>query len=303
MRKLTLELVKQIAKDKDGECLSKKYNGCFSKLKFKCNKDGYKWLTTPSTIQQGHWCPKCGQKILSEYRKTYTLKDMQNIAQSRNGECLSNLYINSNTHLKFKCNKDGHIWMITPKNLIKGTWCPKCNINKRKKTIFDMRKMAEKNNGVCLSAKYIDNNTKLKWKCNHDGNIWKASPRSIWLGTWCPICSTLKTELLCKKYLEKRTQCDFIKCRMKKINGLELDGYCKKLNLAFEYNGIQHYAFTPWFHENKQQFTSQQNRDRLKRKLCKQNNIKLIEIPYKYNYRNTKHLYQYLDNKLDIINK
>ena len=29
---------------------------------------------------------------------------------------------------------------------------------------------------------------------------------------------------------------------------LELDGYCSELNLAFEYNGPQHYKIVPEFH-------------------------------------------------------
>lgn len=54
---------------------------------------------------------------------------------------------------------------------------------------------------------------------------------------------------------------------------LELDGYCEKLNLAFEYNGRHHFDndhinFDPKIIE----------RDSFKRKMCKLKNIKLIVL-------------------------
>lgn len=61
---------------------------------------------------------------------------------------------------------------------------------------------------------------------------------------------------------------------------LELDCYCNQLKLAVEYSGIQHYKFSPYFHSNKDQFKNQQYRDLIKRQLCKENGITLIEVPY-----------------------
>jgi len=61
---------------------------------------------------------------------------------------------------------------------------------------------------------------------------------------------------------------------------LELDCYNPELNLALEYNGIQHYKFIPYFHRNHEHFINQKYRDDLKRRLCKDNGITLIEVPY-----------------------
>lgn len=62
-------------------------------------------------------------------------------------------------------------------------------------------------------------------------------------------------------------------------NLMELDGYCKKLKIAFEYHGIQHYKYVKHFH-NESSFEKRMKDDELKRKLCKQRGITLIEIPY-----------------------
>ena len=62
---------------------------------------------------------------------------------------------------------------------------------------------------------------------------------------------------------------------------LELDMYCEKLHLAFEYNGLQHYVYIPHFHKNGRiDFEKQKRRDKLKKWLCQKNGITLIRIPY-----------------------
>ena len=60
---------------------------------------------------------------------------------------------------------------------------------------------------------------------------------------------------------------------------LELDMYNPYLNLAIEYDGIQHRKYTPFYHKSHDDFISQQSRDLLKRKLCKEYNLDLIKIP------------------------
>jgi len=65
------------------------------------------------------------------------------------------------------------------------------------------------------------------------------------------------------------------------INKLEYDGYNDDLKLAFEYNGIQHYEYSPFFHSNNiKKFEKQQNNDTLKKDLSHQNGIYLIVVPY-----------------------
>lgn len=61
---------------------------------------------------------------------------------------------------------------------------------------------------------------------------------------------------------------------------LELDCYNAELGLAVEYNGVQHYKYTPYFHRSKDHFMNQKYRDDMKRRICKENGIVLIEVPY-----------------------
>ena len=61
---------------------------------------------------------------------------------------------------------------------------------------------------------------------------------------------------------------------------LELDCYNAELALAVEYNGRQHYEYTPHFHRNKEHFLNQKYRDDMKRRITNQNRVVLIEVPY-----------------------
>ena len=76
-------------------------------------------------------------------------------------------------------------------------------------------------------------------------------------------------------------------------NNLELDCYNQELNLAIEYNGRQHYHYTPYFHPNKEAFYNQRYRDELKKIWCKDRGIILLVVPY-----TEKNIEQYLTREL-----
>lgn len=98
---------------------------------------------------------------------------------------------------------------------------------------------------------------------------------------------TSKGELECRRVLQKLFGKPFNKARpdflRNPVTGglfnLELDCYNPVLKLAVEYNGAQHYKFIPYFHKNKEAFLNQKYRDDMKRRICKDNNITLIEVP------------------------
>lgn len=110
-----------------------------------------------------------------------------------------------------------------------------------------------------------------------------------------------KGEYIVRQYLCKRFNKPFIKVRNiynpVTHQNLELDCYNEYLGLAVEYQGRQHYKYTPYFHKNIETFRNQQYRDELKRIYCKQLNITLIEIPY---YIKFEDIHVYLENQLQL---
>ena len=186
MKKLTIEEMREIAKEHGGECLSEIYVNCNFKLQWKCSK-GHEWIASPSNIKYvGQWCPICAIKKISARINPNVINEMQEIARKRGGECLSEIYIGGKKKLLWRC-KNGHEWLAIPDNIKKGRWCSACS-HRKQLTIEEMREIAKEHGGECLSDNYINNCTKLLWKCKN-GHEWLAAPNGIKLGNWCPICS------------------------------------------------------------------------------------------------------------------
>lgn len=285
-KKLNISDMRMLAKSKEGKCLSKTYINARTKLKWQC-KEGHTWEAIPYSINKGTWCSICNHfKKYGCYK--FTIEQMQQLALDKGGKCLSKEY--SNKKLMWKC-KEGHIWRATPGHIRRGQWCPICGGTK-KLDIDEMKKLAENKGGKCLSTKYTNGHIKLKWQCK-EGHIWKANPNNIkYNSRWCPICSTNISERICRKFFEKIFNAKFLKRKpgwliSPKGNKMELDGYCEKLGLAFEYHGEQHYKHNHFFHKLRD-LNQQIKYDKLKRKLCKQNNVILIEIPFNITYEKMK---------------
>lgn len=243
----TIEEMKEIARKRGGECLSESYVNSKTKLKWRCAK-GHEWMAAPPRIKSGAWCSICGHRQ-KEYHdaarlaserggnvitsaeqfvsgstvlvwecehghqwrastnqtkwrwcpeclpvRPGTLEEMKATARQHGGECLSKRYVNSLTPLRWRCSK-GHVWMARPHQMKaygyaeRGHWCAACYHESTKtKTIEDMRRLARERGGECLSAKYVDGQTALRWRCSV-GHIWNAIPHHVVAGGWCRKCA------------------------------------------------------------------------------------------------------------------
>lgn len=95
-----------------------------------------------------------------------------------------------------------------------------------------------------------------------------------------------KMQHLSKLLIEYITGVSFVSVRPEWLKNpmtgrnLELDCYNDELSIALEYNGKQHYKYTPRFHKSTEEFELQVYRDILKKKLCNKNGVDLIIVPY-----------------------
>ncbi|MBA7674743.1 hypothetical protein ES703_82966 [subsurface metagenome] len=107
---------------------------------------------------------------------------------------------------------------------------------------------------------------------------------------WCPSCTEGESEVICRGFFERIFKAQFPKQRpdwlVNPLTGgqMHLDGYNKKLKLAFEFNGPQHYKMYLKFHKEYQDFEKQLELDMIKAILCKENGITLIVVPYTLYY-------------------
>lgn len=121
-----------------------------------------------------------------------------------------------------------------------------------------------------------------------------------------PVIMESRGEQECRRVLQEIFQRPFHKARPDFLrnpitggkNNLELDCFNPELRLAVEYSGRQHYVYTPHFHSSRDAFYNQKYRDDLKRRLCKQHGIYLIEVPYNVQI---KQIEAYLRHHLYLI--
>ena len=66
---------------------------------------------------------------------------------------------------------------------------------------------------------------------------------------------------------------------------LELDFFSKKLMVAIEVNGRQHYEYSPPFHKTENDLEYAKKKDKFKIKKCEEMGIKLVIIPYTIEYK------------------
>lgn len=136
--------------------------------------------------------------------------------------------------------------------------------------------------GKCLSKEYKNNKTPLIFECKYN-HQWKATWDNINKKKWCAICSSKTGERLVRRCFEVIFKETFNKARPlwminSNNNRMELDGYCEKLNIAFEHQGLQHYQINE-FSRNKTILNRRKNDDQTKIDLCNQYNVKLIIVP------------------------
>lgn len=127
-----------------------------------------------------------------------TIEEIQELAASRGGRCLSTEYANVTTNLDWEC-KRGHRWQSSFHSVSnKGTWCRKCKwiddpwVKARPRlTLDDAIAVAQKNQGRCLSSTYTNASQKLTWECIR-GHQWTAPLSYIRAGHWCLKCGFIQ---------------------------------------------------------------------------------------------------------------
>ena len=185
-RRKWLAYYRDQAHARGGACLSTTYLGAHDHLHWRC-AEGHEWHAEANAIRHGEWCPECARVLRPTGKKARMFARVQAIATRRGGKCLSTEYVNSQTHLRWRC-AEGHEWAAVPASIGMGTWCPHCAGSARL-TIDDMHEAARERGGQCLSRTYHNNEVPLRWRCA-EGHEWTAQPVSIRQGAWCPRCST-----------------------------------------------------------------------------------------------------------------
>jgi len=264
-------------KEKGFKCLnSDEYvNNTTPNLIAEC-KNNHTWKVRYNDIKQGSSCPKC----YGNFKKTP--EDVDRLFKEKGFKCLNSDEYKSalKPNLIAEC-KNNHTWKVSYNSIHQGRSCPHCSGN-FKHTPEDVDRLFKEKGFKCLNSyEYINNNKpNLIAECKNN-HTWKVCYNNIEKGSGCPHCSN-KTEQECREIFEEMfkpykfpsSHPKFLKIKKRK-KGLELDGYCKELNLAFEYDGEQHFDKNHMWYSEEGVL-----RDRLKDELCNKKGVTLIRIPY-----------------------
>lgn len=200
-------------------------------------------------------------------------------------------YINAQEKVDVVCPIHG-VFSKRGFTLLKGQGCPLCSreqglYGRNPKTTEQFIKEAKSIHGekyIYDKTCYTHSYNKVIITCPIHGDFEQLPFAHIIYKQGCPLCANSKGEDKIYKYLKSK-DVEFI--RQYKVpnenifaenKSFHIDFYLPKSKIAIEYNGIQHYKQTDYFHHKN--LEKQQERDMALRQYCKEHKIKLIEIPY-----------------------
>lgn len=132
--KPSLELLKRLARERGGECLSDTYTGLKGMYRFRCNC-GREWTAVgQNLVTRGAFCVTCSHKNRPEQVRR-TIEDAHALARERGGQFLSPEFGGAKGRYQWRCGGCGHEWITTYNSIQRGSWCPSCG--GKEKTKFD----------------------------------------------------------------------------------------------------------------------------------------------------------------------
>lgn len=276
--KYTQEEVEKYVKSFGYELLSD-YINCKEKIKLKHKECGCVFDTTydhfkGSKNREGSRCPTCngGSKHTIENIKIYAL--------NYGWTLISTEYEDSYKKLHFQCSNghDKYISFTDFKNDEKRK-CKKC-LNQEKTNEF--KELAESLGYIFIEGFYENCESIFKLQCPK-GHVFDIKYTNLkYKKGVCPCCKESRGEFEIRRVLNKNN-IEFIKeykfedCKFKA--SLPFDFYLPNLNICIEFDGEYHYKAIDYF-GGLDKFISRKINDTIKNKYCKDNNIKLIRIPY-----------------------
>lgn len=127
-------------------------------------------------------CFTCRKKQQHKHK----LDKLRKLGNEIGWELLSTTFNGIENKHKWKCDK-GHIIYMRPKHIKCGHRCIICG-GTNKGTLEEIQQIAINNGGKCLSNKYVNDSTKLKFECAK-GHRWETIPGLIKRGSWCRLCN------------------------------------------------------------------------------------------------------------------
>jgi len=204
-------------------------------------------------------------------------------AASKGGLLAEDAWLGSDYKYSWRC-AEGHEWRTTWASIANGSWCGVCKGNSPR-NLDELRIIVKSRGGKILSDVYKGVDATYDFKCSI-GHSFSNTFKHVEAGQWCPTCNKgSKSEEIARTTFEQIFQLEFKKVRPKWLKNsrnrqMEIDGFCKELNIGFEYQGIQHFGKQFYGTSLEQRISD----DQLKAKLCEENGVRLFILDYRMEY-------------------
>lgn len=268
------------------------YESAIKKILITCPEHGEFWQT-PNGHLSGHGCFECGNELRAK-KNTKSQEEVVNeftLIHGNKYDYSQVKYISALTPVKIICPKHGS-FLMKPSEHLQGKGCRKCgyirnSINFRGTTESFISKTKEIHGDKYIYdlVEYNTAKTPVNIICPIHG-VFSQTPSEHLNGSGCPICKTSHGERIINRWLQDnnikfKPQYTIIPRQGTLLgrNKFRVDFYLPIQKTIIEFNGKQHYERAKIWH-TEEQFQDQLDRDSRLREHCKQNGIKLIEIPY-----------------------
>lgn len=242
-------------------------------------------------VHRKQGCPIC-RYIKSAASNRRLLSKVIDLAKKVHGNkydySLIKTYENDRIPYPIKCIKHNHIFLQTFNNHIKNKeGCPICGMEKsalsrrynlQKWIDLAIKKHGDKYGYDKVHETFENKDGIVHIYCRKHKYYFKQRKANHIFGQGCPICKESKLEIEISKFLEEN-HIKFIRQQtfdwLVNKKNMFLDFYIPEFNVAIECQGKQHFKEGGWTTDESEYLEIEQ-RDKLKRALCKENNIKLI---------------------------
>lgn len=249
------------------------------KIQVICKKHG-EFLISQYHHLKGSGCKICNGG--SKYTTEEFIKKAEEIHGNKYDYSLVN-YIDKKTPITIICNIHGE-FLQKPSDHINFCGCQKCGkAYKRSKEEF-IKESSKIHNNFYIYDKieYINTKHKIIITCPNHGDFEQFPERHL-TGQGCPKCNLKSQNKLFEKLKNSFNTVEILwEFSPNWLEKQRFDIYLPELNIAIEYNGIQHYEIKNNLFGGKEGFIKTQERDKLKREKCRLNNCTLFEVKYDY---------------------
>lgn len=294
------------------------YINCKTKVKIYCNEhNNFFWQIPLDHLKGKCGCEECKKikyKLIGQKKLIGTEKFIERSKEIHGDkyDYSEVKYVNGQTKVKIFCKKHKEFFWQIPNSHLQGMGCErcgreevgrqnKCSKESILKRLIDLYGEEYDFSKIDFSVNF---HTPVEVVCPIHGSFFRTLNNLLFepFNKCCPqcnerfVCESIVGEWIKGHNITFQRHYKLINV-LKLVDVVEIDYKIiyNEIIIFIEYNGKQHYELHEFFHNRDiEKFKDQLRRDEKVRIYCKNNNIRLIEIPYTIN--NKKDIFKFLDD-------